>query len=174
MRRLLITLLCGLLLAPTALASSRATGDGVLELRAVYGTVMLGSLAQPAQGTLWGQMDKGTLRVTDPSATDGVVLVSGWEKRNVVTSDTAPSVVVYSGKNIRFRVTGGKYKLFFSGSGIDLTAVGSGIARFSGDASADNPGDYALDGGKWLPVPVFLQPQQTKSVAFGTPAQQAP
>lgn len=168
MRRLIITLLCGLIVAPAALAASRATGDGVLELKAVYGNVVIGSLAQPAQGTLWGQMDKGTMKVTDPVAGDGSILVSGYESRNVVpATDTTPKVVVYSGHDLHFRVTGGKYKLFFSGNGIDLTAVGSGVTWLLGSATADDAGDYALDGGKWIPMPVFGSPQR---IAFGAPS----
>ena len=172
MRRLIVTLLCGLLVAPAALAAPRATGDGVLELRAVYGTVLLGSLAQPAQGTVWGQMDKGTLKVTDPVAGDGAILVSGWENRSVIPStDTTPRVVVYSGHDLHFRVTGGKYKLFFSGNGIDLTAVGSGVAYLLGSATADDAGDYALDGGKWIPMPVFGPAQRIPFGAAPTPGQ---
>jgi hypothetical protein len=173
MRRLLITLLCGLLVVPAALAASRATGDGVLELRTVNGTVSLGTFAQPAQGTAWGQMDKGTLRVADPVAGTGTILVSGWENRHLVpATDTAPKVVVYSGHDLHFRVTGGKYKLFFSGSGIDLTAVGVGVAYLAGDPSADDAGDYALNGGKWIPMPVTI-PLQLARVPFGdqTPTQ---
>ena len=167
MRRLLITLLCGLVVAPAALAASRATGDGVLELRAVNGTVMLGTLAQPAQGTAWGQMDKGTLRVTDPIVGDGTVFVSGWENKRVVpATDTTPRLVVYSGHDLHFRVTGGKYKLFFVGSGIDATAIGVGAVYLAGDPSADDAGDYALNGGKWIPMPVSI-PLQFLRVPFG-------
>ena len=169
MRRLLITLLCGLIVAPAALAAAHATGDGVLELKQVSGIVLLGKTAQPAQGTLWGQMDKGTLKVTDPIAGDGAILVSGWKTRTVYTpaDDSSPKVVTYIGKDLHFRVTGGKYKLFFSGSGIDLTAVGVGVAYLSGDPDADDAGDYAVNGGKWTPMPVFVLPQQFKPVPFG-------
>lgn len=152
MRRLIVTLLCGLMLAPTAFAASRAAGDGVLELRAVYGTVVVGSTAQPAKGALWGQMDKGVIKVTDPVVGDGQVYVSGYESKTV--NPDLPNVVVYSGKDLHFRVTGGKYKLFFRGSGLDFTAVGVGTALLNGDDSAIDTGDYARNGGKWFNVPV--------------------
>ena len=41
MRRLCITLLCGLVAVPAALAGARATGDGTLELSNVNGTATL-------------------------------------------------------------------------------------------------------------------------------------
>lgn len=156
MRRLLLTLLCGLLVAPTALAASRASGDGVLELKAVYGNVTIGTVTQPARGALWGQLDSGTLRVTDPVLGDGQIFVSGYEKR-WTPPDTTQNVTVYAGKDIHFRVTGGKYRLAFSNAqGLDLTAIGSGLAKLDGSDTADDAGYFALDGGKWKPMPTVV------------------
>ena len=147
MRRLSFTLLCGLLLAPAALAGARATGDGVVELQAVSATVTI-----VGKGALWGQVDQGRLYVTDPIDTDGVVYVSGADKAPRSIGDTT---TVYIGKNMHFRVTGGTYRLTFSRSvGIDLTAVGVGKAFMVGDPTADSTGTYALDGGNWTPVPL--------------------
>lgn len=162
MRRLFFTLLACLVVAPAAYAAAGAVGDGVLELDAASGTVVIGTVAQPAKGALWGQMDKGSLRVYDPVAGDGVVLVSGYEKKS--TSPDYPLQTIYSGTNLHFRVTGGKYKLVLKGSGIDVTAVGVGAAQLTADPQADDPGDYALNGGKWIPMP-FL----THTVQFGDP-----
>jgi hypothetical protein len=157
MRRLSLILLSCLIVAPAALASARATGDGVLELRAVDGAVVLAG-----KGVVWGQMDKGRLAVNDFVPGDGEILVSGWERKVPGTCDTC---TVYSGKDIHFRITGGKYKLaFLQASGIDLSAVGVGSAALTGDLTADDTGDYALDGGKWTPVP-WLK----KVVPFGVP-----
>jgi hypothetical protein len=173
MRRFFVILLCALAVVPTAVAAARATGDGVLELKAVYGTVSIGKEGQPARGVAWGQMDKGKLVAVDPAPADGnKIFVSGWEKRTVVvTSDGGPSIVVYTGTNLHFRVDGGKYRLTFVGSGIDLTAVGVGVAYLSGDILAADAGDYALDSGNWTPVPVSVLPQQKPfAVPFGTQA----
>jgi len=172
MRRLVFILLCGLVAVPAALASSRATGDGVLELRAVYGYVQIGTIAQPAKGALWGQMDHGVLKVVDPVVGDGQIYVSGWETKTVKDDD--PKTTVYSGHDLHFRVTGGKYKLVFVGSGIDLTAVGTGVAQLDGDASVLDAGSYAVDSGKWKPVPVLLVPRQTWSVTFGDQSTPSP
>ena len=168
MRRLLITLLCALIVAPAAVAATRAAGDGVLELKSVDGSVGVGTIANPARGALWGQMDRGTLSVIDPVAGDGQILVSGWDSKKSVDLPSGYTKLVYSGKDLHFRVTGGKYKLTFGGFGIDFTAVGVGVAYLNGDDTVDDAGYYAVNGGKWIPVPTFfIPPQQSKQVPFG-------
>jgi hypothetical protein len=156
MRRLCLTLLCGLVAVPAALAASHATGDGVLEIQNGAGIVVLNT----TRGTVWGQLAKGKLVVTDPLAGDGTVFVSGAER---VWPGVAENTTTYQGKDLRFRVTGGKARLWFKAiAGLDLTAVGVGNAQFTGDAFTD-PGDYAVDSGKWKPVPVYA----TITVPFG-------
>ena len=169
MRRLCLTLLCGLVAVPAALAAANATGDGVLELKGVTGTIVLTG----NRGTAWGQLDKGKLVVTDPVAGDGMIYVSGAESSH---PGLAENVTVYTGKDIHFRVTGGKYKLVFRGSGVgapavgvDLTAVGIGSAQLTGDALADDTGKYAVDSGKWNIVPVW-----SSTVRFGVQPAPAP
>jgi hypothetical protein len=149
MRRLSLTLLCGLILAPAAFAATRASGDGVLELRAVAGTATLSG-----KGALWGQLDKGSLAVTDSNLDDGVILVSGADHTYV--SAKLDDTMVYTGKDIHFRFVGvGKYKLIVKGTGIDLTAVGVGTTTLTGDTRVDDDGGYSVDGAKWKPV-VFI------------------
>jgi hypothetical protein len=145
MRRLSLTLLCSLIVVPAALAGAQAAGDGVLELRAVDGTVVV-----TGKGVVWGQMDKGRLTVNDVLPGDGDPLVSGWEQKLPGTCDTC---TIYTGRDIHFRVTGGKYRLAFRGSGIDFSAVGVGSAQLTGDVTALDTGYYAIDGGKWTTVP---------------------
>jgi hypothetical protein len=148
MRRLCLILLACLVVAPAALAASSAAGDGVLELRAVYGNVTIN-----AKGVLWGQMDRGSLTVTDPVAGDGDVLVNGADKPARVLPDGS---VLYVGKDMHFRITGGSFKLQFSnGTGIDLTTVGVGKATILPDWTATDDGDYAVDGAKWKAVPFY-------------------
>jgi hypothetical protein len=160
MRRLVFTLLCGLVAVPAAVAASRAPGDGVLELR----TVNVSSLyISGTRGTLWGQLDKGTLVVTDPTIGDGQIFVSGAERTHAVNDN----VTRYVGTDIHFRVTGGRYRLAFSkAAGVDLTAVGVGAVRVTGDPTALDTGDYAVDGGKWTPVPLI-----ERSFTFGVQPQ---
>jgi hypothetical protein len=171
MRRLLLTLLCGLIVIPVAAAATHANGDGVLELKSVDGSATIGSLSQPAKGALWGQLDSGSLTVYDPVVGDGQVYVSGWESRKPQTNfKTGVSQITYSGTNLHFRVTGGQYKLLFANAtSLDLTAVGVGVATLLGDSmlSTDangDPGYFAIDSGKWVSVPTDAR----KSVSFGT------
>ena len=147
MRRLCIILLACLASVPAAFAASGQAGDGVLELHAVYGNVNIVS-----KGALWGQMDKGSLTVTDPLAGDGDILVSGEDKAPKVLPDGS---TLYVGRNLHFRITGGAFKLqFTNGAGIDLTTVGVGRASIVPDITVPDDGDYALDGGKWKAVPL--------------------
>jgi hypothetical protein len=148
MRRLCVILLCGLVAVPAAMAASRATGDGVLEVFNAYGVVTVNG----TRGTAWGQIGKGQLIVTDYVAGDGQVLVSGADTTPINVSS---NVTIYSGKDIHFRVTGGRYKLRFTGNDINLSAVGVGTAKLTGDDTAGDPGDYALDGGKRVPMPLL-------------------
>ena len=162
MRRLCLTLLCGLVAVPAALGAVHATGDGVLELKGAVGVAVLNT----TRGTVWGQVAKGKLVVTDPLSGDGAVYVSGAER---VIPGVTDNVTVYSGSNLHFRVTGGRARLWFKGSGIDLTAVGIGTVQFTGDAFASDQGDFALDSGKWNPVPVT-----TTTFRFGVQPVPAP
>jgi hypothetical protein len=156
MRRLSVIVLLALVVLPAAALAARSTpGDGVFELSAASGTFLLGG-----RGVLWGQMDKGLMRVTavDPSGS-GQLLVSGADHTR---STDDPNVTIYSGTNLHFKVTGGKYKIRFKGVGIDLTAIGVGVADMSGTPLLVDSGDYALDSGKWSPVPLL-----EKLVSFG-------
>ena len=153
--RLTLVLLCSLFLAPAAFAAAHATGDGVLELKDVNGRV--GITGQ--RGAIWGQLDKGTLRVVDQNPDDNLnAYVSG--AGGVPGVD--PGVTIYTGKNIHFRFIGGKYRFVIVGSGIDLTAVGAGQAYLTGDPDQLDAGQYAIDDGKWQPVPLLK-----KLVTFG-------
>jgi hypothetical protein len=161
MRRLSLTLLVVVAVLPaTALAARVATGDGVFELRDANGTFVLSG-----RGVIWGQMDKGVMRVTalDPGQQ---LAVSGADKPPVKAADD-PNTTIYQGTNLHFRASSGKYRIRFRGTSVDLTAIGIGNAFLSGSTSSLDPGDYALDGGKWLPIA-----WEDKSVPFGTQAPQ--
>ena len=167
MRRLaLILVLAAVAVPAAAVAADRSAGDGVLELSTVNGTVTLSG-----KGVLWGQIDSGSIRVTDDSTTSGQpLLVSGAAHTRPLGED----VTVYWGNNITFRTTGGKYRIRFKGSGLDLTAIGVGTADMIGDPTASDQGRYALDSGKWVEVPVLerlvaygVQPSTTTAPSSG-------
>jgi hypothetical protein len=157
--RLTIVLLCSLALAPAALAASNTTGDGVLELKGVN-AVRVGITGQ--RGAIWGQIDRGTLKVVDLNPDDNLnAYVSG----GTIVFDPDPTVTIYTGKNIHFRFIGGKYRFVITNSsGIDVTAVGVGQAYLTGDPAALDTGQFAVDDGKWQDVPLLR-----KLVPFGTP-----
>lgn len=148
MRRLsLILLVCLLALPAAALAARADKGDGVFELKAANGTFDLNG-----HGVVLGQIDKGVLRVEDlnPNDNSQKIAVSGADRSHPADE---PNTMVYIGSNIHIRISGGKYHIHFKGSGVDLTAIGVGIAELTGSALAFDPGDYRLDGAKWTAVP---------------------
>jgi hypothetical protein len=165
MRRILVILVCALAAVPAALGGTSAAGDGTFELKALYGKVAIGKEAQPARGVLWGQMDSGKLVVEDPVVGDGKIFVTGWETKvfTPATIDGDAAYTTYTGANIHFRVTGGKYRLIFRGSGIDLTAIGVGVATINASEFALDAGYYAVDAGDWVAAPLF----SVKVVPFG-------
>jgi hypothetical protein len=149
MRRLSLTLLVCLLVLPAAALAARADkGDGVFELKTANGTFDL-----TGHGVVLGQMDKGVLRVQDLTPNDNAqkIAVSGADRPPHAGDD--PDTMVYIGSNIHIRISGGKYHIHFKGSGVDLTAIGVGVAELTGSALAFDPGDYRLDGAKWTAVP---------------------
>ena len=159
-KRLSLVLLAFLVAAPAALAGTSANGDGVFELKDVDAAkvVLTGT-----RGAIWGQVDKGTLRVTDLNVDDNVApQVSCSVACSISILPTDSTVKIYTGKNIHFRFSGAKYRFTIVGSGVDVTAVGVGQAALIGDPDVDDPGYYAIDDGKWLQVPLLR-----KLVTFG-------
>src|SRR5438445_7055979 len=113
--RLPLALLLSLIVVPAALADALANGDGVFELKGVnaYRVVITGT-----RGAIWGQIDSGTLRVTDVNPDDAVApQVSG---ATPIPSTTDPRVLIYKGKNIHFRFSGANYRFGIVGYGIDV------------------------------------------------------
>jgi hypothetical protein len=146
-----------LVVVPTALAGARATGDGVFELNDVSAQRVIIS---GTRGAIWGQIDKGSLKVTDLNLDDNLApQVSGAEEMQWTLD---PNVIIYSGKNIHFRFSGAKYRFSIVGSGIDVSAVGVGQVSLVGDPYALDTGEYAIDDGKWISVPLLK-----KTVTFG-------
>lgn len=165
MRRLSFILLAALLALPAAALAARADkGDGVFEMKAASGTFIL-----TGRGVLLGQMDKGTLRVQDMSPSDGQQPAVSGAEHSRPTDD--PNTTLYWGTNVHFRVSGGRYKLRLKGSGVDLTAIGVGVADLTANPlTLDSDGSFSLDGGKWLAVPSIRQlvPYGTQATAPAT------
>jgi hypothetical protein len=150
MRRLSFTmLLLTLVCVPAALAGGAAVGDGALSVINASGSITV-----IGKGTIYGQLDKGTITVTvtDPDTTDGPpIVVVGAEHSH----PAGGHVTIYSGKNITFRGVSGRYKIVIgSAAGVDFLAVGVGKAWLKADPTAGSAGTYTVDGSKMQPVPV--------------------
>ncbi len=147
MRRLSFTmLLLTLVCVPAALAGGTAVGDGALSVINASGSITV-----IGKGTIYGQIDKGTVTVTDPDPTDGPpMVVVGAEH----THPAGGHVTIYSGKDITFRGFSGRYKLVISSaSGVDFLAVGVGKAWLKADPTLGPVGNYTVDGAKMQPLP---------------------
>jgi hypothetical protein len=158
MRRLSLTmLLLTLVCVPAALAGGAAVGDGALSVINASGSITV-----IGKGTIYGQIDKGTVTVTDPDPTDGPpMVVVGAEH----THPAGGHVTIYSGKDITFRGVSGRYKIVISAAtGVDFLAVGVGRAWLKADSTLGPVGTYTVDGAKMQALPVA----STVAVPAGT------
>jgi hypothetical protein len=140
--RALVFLTC-LVVAATVLAGAYAAGPdgGALSVERGKGVVTL-----DLRGSILGRLSVGSLRVTDQTPFDRyAALVVG---RRVTQERVGPRTVVYRGQSLRFRMLGGGYRVVVRGNGIDLSAVGKGIAVLDGEPklASDDVGVYSLDG----------------------------
>jgi hypothetical protein len=115
--------------------------DGTLSVRAAKGVVQVA-----ARGTIIGRLTKGQVLVQHPPALSPVV--KGGRLRQLTNKR-----VMRQGRNIRFRLTGGFYRLRVSGRGIEINAVGRGSVTMDGDERYADTGLYSLNGDDFLPVP---------------------
>jgi hypothetical protein len=137
MRKLLVLAVAAALAVPAfAWGAARALDDGTLSVKNGDGVVFVS-----ARGTLIGACDQCRVSIVDPSPDDGAPpVVTGYEDHNVV-SDTRD---LYAGKDVRFRMVGGFFKIRVSGYGIDLAVVAKGWGRIQ--AYDSNTGTYSVNG----------------------------
>jgi hypothetical protein len=147
MQRLCLTLLVTLLVLPAAaLAGAKGGGDGTLVVRDANAT----KIDVMGRGTIFGHVSKGTLKVTDYNIEDARdPEVNGATKSWPVNA--SGTTWFYQGKDVRFRFFGGRYKIVLTGAGIDVSAVGRGLAMLAGQGTSDD-GDFAVNGGKFQPL----------------------
>jgi hypothetical protein len=137
-RRILV-LLCFLVALGAAPAEAGAPGDGTLSVRDAKGLVQLSS-----RGTMIGRIASGKLTVTDPNPRDARrPIVLGAEKRTVSRNQ---KTTIYTGKDIRVRITGGLAHVRFDGRGIHLSVVGRGSGLVDG---AGDPATGVFFDGVW-------------------------
>jgi hypothetical protein len=163
MRRLLVPLLILAAALPAAAFSQRAT-DGTLALRDGRGKVQV-----VVRGSLIGRLGNGSLTIEelDPDESSEPV-VRGYKTfrwgRNGRTR-------TYTGRNVRFRLIGGRYRVTFQGRALTFSLVGRGRVLLDGIGSLEEgifyDGFYSLNGAEeeslpdeptWLPLVTPPQP----------------
>jgi len=139
MRKLLVILLATVVILPAAAwAGSDTSGDGSLVVSSANG-----KLTVQGKGLIFGHLDHGTITIVDykPDANTALSSVSGAALKLLGGN------VVYSGSDVRFLFPSGKYNLILEGSGIDVSAVGSGKLKATGAGTGDD-GSFAVDGSR--------------------------
>jgi len=154
--------LAALILLVLGLSATVATGA----VRAPGGTLLIeggrGTVQITGKGVLVGRMEKGSLEITDLNPTDQ------WSPR--LNGIPRGKVVTFRGKNVSFYVPGGRYRLVARGSGISISARGTGTVALDGDPDAvGDMGRYAIGDAASVPLPV----ENTKA-SFGTSEASAP
>ena len=136
----LILLVLGLS-ATVATGAAKAPG-GTLPIEDGRGTVQI-----TGKGVLVGRMEKGSLEIVDLNPTDQ------WSPR--VNGIPRGKVVTLRGKNVSFYVPGGRYRLVARGTGISISARGTGTVVLDGDPDAvGDTGRYAIGDAASVPLPV--------------------
>jgi hypothetical protein len=150
MRRLVCFTVLGIAFAAAATGLALASSDdGTLSVKAGVGRVNLNFT-----GSAVGRVARGSIKVTDPIADDGLgVDVWGCE---VLTHDKTDSTTLCRGTGLRFRAIGGKYQIRIAGAGIYLSAVGHGLVGLNGageDPNIDSDGTYSLNDQPYKSLP---------------------
>lgn len=139
MRKLCLLLLAVLLLLPAVAVADRGGPSG-------GSLVVSGASARltlSGNGLIFGHLGRGTITVVGdyrPDDNSALSSVSGAKMKFTGGN------VVYSGSDVRFLFPGGRYTLIVDGTGIDLSAVGSGKLTALGKFLSDD-GTVAVDGG---------------------------
>jgi hypothetical protein len=133
-----------LALPAVAGGARQRVGDGTLSLRDGRGLVVVA-----ARGTIIGRLDRGQVLVVDRRPFDTATpVVRGGRLRKLTKRR-----VVRSGRNIRFRLSAGSYRLRVRGRGIVINAVGRGAVTMDGDERFADTGLYSVNGDDFQPVP---------------------
>jgi len=141
MRKLCLLLLAGLLLLPAAAVADRGGGSSGGSLVVSDANARL---TVSGHGLIFGHLDRGTITVVgDYKPDDNTALPSVSGAKMKFTGGN----VVYTGSEIRFLFPGGRYTLIVDGSGIDISAVGTGKLAAVGRFLGGDDGTVTVDGG---------------------------
>jgi hypothetical protein len=161
-RRSLILLACGAFLVPAAAFAASQLGEGTLSVEDGRGKVSL-----EARGGVIGRVAAGTVTIYDLTPEDvNDPVVFGDDRPVRFVGSTG---IQYGGTALRFRISGGRWRIIVQGRGIDLSAVGKGAGTIRSDGEA-GPGIYSLDGADCRRTPESCKPlpELTKVFLLGT------
>jgi hypothetical protein len=146
MRRLvLLALVVALVLPVAAWAAASLPGDGTLVVDNGNGLVTI-----RARGGILGRFVTGNMVISDLDLSDGKVpVVYGAETIQPLGGGRTR----YSGDDLRFRMIGGLFRVQINAIGVDVSAVGRGIATLDASGFTDFPGRYSINGGSFQPLP---------------------
>ena len=131
-RMLAVAALAALALVPAAGATPIDLDNGV-ELVGGDGRAVL-----TLRGAVLGSLDRGAVTITARRG-DPVLLVQGYERTRLAKDGGT----TYVGRDIRFRVFRGTWRVVITGDGVAASAVGDGIVGLRGD------GRYSIGGGPY-------------------------
>lgn len=139
---LVLALALGLAAAAGARPAVVVGGErGSVELQDGSGSVVL----TLTRGALIGRFDRGRLKVTLGEGTQPEVVVFGAEETILLDETTT----IYRGRNLRFKVLGGTWRVAIQAINIDASVVGRGVASLRGAA-----GLVSIDGGVFRQLPL--------------------
>lgn len=142
MRLLLVPFFLLVAVFPSAALSGATAGDGSLAVRDGRGKVTL-----IVRGSLIGRYGNGSLTIEELSADAAVPVVRGYER---VKWARQGNTRTYTGKDVRFRLIGGRYRVQFNGKGLYFSLVGKGRVMLDGNGSMASrifyDGFYSLNG----------------------------
>jgi hypothetical protein len=140
MRRLALIAALALALPAAAFARPGDRGDGTFVVKNATGQVSVRS-----QGSALGRVELGSITIIDlsPASSDDIQVLGANHK-----TPRGDGSVVYSGDKMRFRIVGGAYSLIITGSGINISAVGRGVANATGVSE----GVFSADGSAFRAV----------------------
>jgi hypothetical protein len=151
MRRLLVPLLILAAAIPAAGLAARAPQpDGTLAVRDGRGKVTV-----VIKGSLIGRFGSGSLTIEELNGEIGTEpVVRGYEAFRWGRNGKART---YSGKSVRFRLIGGRYRVTFNGRGLNFSLVGRGRVQLDGNGSLEDgifyDGFYSLNGSEEESLP---------------------
>jgi hypothetical protein len=150
MRHLLVPLLVLTAAFPVAAAGAdrAAPTDGSLAVRDGRGKVVV-----VVRGSLIGRFGNGSLTIEELDE-GAEPVVRGYKTFKWGRNGQART---YTGKSVRFRLIGGRYRVQFNGKGLHFSLVGKGRVQLDGNGSIEDgifyDGFYSLNGGEEESLP---------------------